>query len=306
MTQSVWDKSGAPPDAALRGNVICVGAVALFATGFPAAEELLKTWGPISLITARLVLSCALLLVMWIVADGWRRVVAAPLLRGLVIGATGFGAGAVLMLVAQDLTDPVTAVLAAATMPVTAVALEVLLDGRKLTRSFVIGTGLVLLGGYLATGVDLRQAAYGGGIVLGLLATALFAWGSRKTVKGLPEMSALGQCTITLCGAMLFAIVTLAVFALFGWSGTGAAPLGIWGWSMLLIYAWGAMALSQAFWIAGVSRLGIGIASFHLNAAPFYVMLILLALGEAWDWNRALGAAILAAGVILAQRRQVA
>ncbi len=304
MTQSVLDKPGEMPGTTLRGNVICVGAVALFATGFPAAEELLKTWGPISLIAARLVLSCALLLVMWAAVDGWRRVIGAPWLRGLLIGATGFGAGAILMLVAQDLTDPVTAVLAAATMPVTAVALEVLLDGRRLTRNFVIGTGLVLLGGYLATGVDLRQAAYGGGILLGLLATALFAWGSRKTVKGLPEMSALGQCTVTLCGAMVFSIATLVLFAGLGWGGSHAAPLGLFGWSMLLIYAWGAMALSQAFWIAGVSRLGIGIASFHLNAAPFYVMLILLALGEAWEWNRALGAAILATGVILAQRRR--
>lgn len=298
------EKPGETPANTLRGNAICVCAVALFATGFPAAEELLKTWGPISLIAARLVLSCALLMLMWIVADGWQRVIVAPWIRGLIIGATGFGAGAILMLVAQDLTDPVTAVLAAATMPVTAVALEVLFDGRRLTRNFVIGTGLVLVGGYLATGVDLRQAAYGGGILLGLVATALFAWGSRKTVKGLPEMSALGQCTVTLCGAMLFAIITLAVFEGFGWAGSHAAPLGLWGWSMLLIYALGAMALSQAFWILGVSRLGIGIASFHLNAAPFYVMLILLTLGEAWEWNRAVGAAILAAGVILAQRRR--
>ncbi|WP_306114275.1 MULTISPECIES: DMT family transporter [unclassified Roseovarius] len=306
MTQSVWDKPGNAPGKALRGNAICVAAVALFATGFPAAEELLKTWGPISLITARLVLACALLLLMWIIADGWRRVVAAPLLRGLIIGATGFGAGAILMLVAQDLTDPVTAVLTAATMPVTAVALEVLFDGRRLTRNFVIGTCLVLLGGYLATGVDLRQVTYGGGILLGLLATAQFAWGSRKAIKGLPEMSALGQCTITLCGAMLFAIATLAVFEMFGWSGTDIAPLGPWGWSMLLLYSLVAMAISQAFWILGVSHLGIGIASFHLNAAPFYVMLILLALGEVWDWNRALGAAILAVGVVLAQQRRAA
>ena len=303
MVQSAIEKPADIPENTLQSNSICVLAVALFATGFPAAEELLKTWGPISLITVRLVLSCGLLVLMWILFDGWRRVVQAPMMRGLSIGAFGFGTGAIMMLVAQDLTDPVTAVLAAATMPATAVALEVLFDGRRLTRNFVFGACLVLIGGYLATGIDMRQATYGLGIALGLLATALFAWGSRKTVKGLPEMSPLGQCTITLCGAMLFSMATLAAFQIFGWSGSHAAPLGLWGWSMLLIYALGAMALSQAFWILGVSRLGIGIASFHLNAAPFYVMLMLFALGDDWDWNRALGAAILGAGVILAQRQ---
>ena len=73
---------------------------------------------------------------------------------------------------------------------------------------------------------------------------------------------------------------------------------------MLLTYAWGALAISQVFWIFGVARLGVGIASFHLNAAPFYVMLMLLVMGGVWDWYKALGAAVLGCGVILAQRRK--
>ena len=278
-------------------------AVALFATGFPAAEELLKSWGPISLITARIVLTCALLTPLWLLIDGWRSVKSAPWLRGLTIGALGFGSGTVLLLVVQAFTDPVTAVLVAATMPVSAVALEVLFDGRRLTRAFILGTVLVLVGGLMATGADLRQGTYGSGVLFGLLASVLFAWGSRATVKNLTDMKTFGQCTLTLIGAMLFCLATLSVFLAFGWSGTHSAPLGLWEWSLLLTYSWGAMALSQVFWIFGVSRLGIGIASFHLNAAPFYVMLILLAMGGIWDWYKASGAAALGIGVILAQRR---
>ncbi len=305
LTQIITETPGEISGTQLRGNVTCMMAVALFATGFPAAEELLKTWGPISLITARVVLACALLAPVWLFADGWFRVAQAPWLRGLTIGALGFGTGTVLLLVVQDFTDPVTAVLIAATMPVSAVALEVLFDGRRLTKNFLLGAVLVLFGGFLATGVDLRQGSYGGSVLFGLLASVLFAWGSRKTVKGLPEVSTLGQCTLTLIGAMLFCIFTLIVFLLFGWSGIKTAPLGPWGWSMLLTYAWGALALSQVFWIFGVTRLGVGIASFHLNAAPFYVMLILLVMGGIWDWHRALGAAVLGIGVILAQRRKL-
>ena len=45
----------------------------------------------------------------------------------------------------------------------------------------------------------------------------------------------------------------------------------------------------------------MGVVSFHLNAAPFYVMLIMLVFGYVWSWLQAIGACILAVGVITAQ-----
>ena len=47
----------------------------------------------------------------------------------------------------------------------------------------------------------------------------------------------------------------------------------------LAVFALGSLALSQILWIISVGRLGIGLASLHINAVPFYVMLILFALG---------------------------
>ena len=44
-------------------------------------------------------------------------------------------------------------------------------------------------------------------------------------------------------------------------------------------------------------------ASFHLNAAPFYVMLILFLIGGSWIWNQTIGAIIVIIGVILAQKK---
>ena len=39
-----------------------------------------------------------------------------------------------------------------------------------------------------------------------------------------------------------------------------------------------------------------------MNAVPFYVMVIVvLFLGESWSWWQAVGAAVVAAGVIIAQ-----
>jgi drug/metabolite transporter (DMT)-like permease len=291
--------------SATQSNTICMLSIALFAIGFPAADMLLETWGVISLVTARVVLACSLMMPLWILIDGRAQIMNAPWLRALGIGALGFGSGTILLLVVQDMTDPISAALIAATMPVSAIILEILFDGRRLTKNFMAGTVLVLTGGFLATGAVLQEGPFGSATLLGGLASVMFAWGSRQAVKGLPELTSFGQATATLIGAMAFCILTFTAFKFMAWEGTETAALGSWGWSMLLIYAWGALAISQAFWILGVSRLGIGIASFHLNAAPFYVMLILLFAGGSWDWTRALGAAVLGLGVVLAQKHQV-
>jgi len=303
VSQITADVSSGARDARIAGNGVTVIAIGLFAAGFPAAQHLLGYWGAISLIAARVVLACVLLVPIWAILDGWSGLARAPWRRGLGIGAVGFGAGTVLLLVVQDYTDPITAALVAATMPLSAVALEVALDGRRLTGRFLLGTALVLVGGIWATGANLAEADYGIGLVMGLLASVFFGWGSRATVKHLPEMSNLGKCALTLIGAMVFCLVVLALFYLMRWPGTQVSVFGAFEWSMLLLYAWGGLALSQIFWLVGVAKLGIGVASFHVNAAPFYVMIVLLLIGGTWDWSKAAGAVVLCAGVLFAQAR---
>ena len=70
---------------------------------------------------------------------------------------------------------------------------------------------------------------------------------------------------------------------------------------LLIIYACLALGISQIFWIKAVEEIGIGIASFHLNATPFYVMIIVFLFGSDWNWMQVLGAAILTVGTLLAQ-----
>ncbi|MEM7441482.1 MAG: DMT family transporter, partial [Pseudomonadota bacterium] len=189
-----------------HGHALCLLSMLLFAAGFPAAEVLLATWGPIALITVRIIACCALMVTIWWAFEGFSAMRKAPWLRGGVIGALGFGTGTILILVAQDMTDAVTAALVAASMPVSAVALEVALDGRRLNKYFVGGLALVLTGGFIATGADLGDARFGLGAALGLLATVLFTWGSRAAVKNLPTSTGLAQATVTMIGAMLFCV----------------------------------------------------------------------------------------------------
>ena len=42
-------------------------------------------------------------------------------------------------------------------------------------------------------------------------------------------------------------------------------------------------------------------SALHINLTPFYVMVFMLALGGGWSWLQALGAALVALGVVIAQ-----
>ena len=71
---------------------------------------------------------------------------------------------------------------------------------------------------------------------------------------------------------------------------------------MLLIFSLPAIAISQLLWIWAAGGLGILLASLHMNAVPFYVMVIVVIfLGDPWGWDQAIGAALVATGVLLAQ-----
>jgi drug/metabolite transporter (DMT)-like permease len=105
----------------------------------------------------------------------------------------------------------------------------------------------------------------------------------------------------------------MSVLALaYAWAGGAAVDwtrVGLPEVGALVAASIGSIALSQTLWIVSVGLLGIGIASLHMNAVPFYVMLITFAMGGSWNWAQAAGAAIVVLGVAVAQgfltRRQV-
>ena len=283
-----------------NSNFICVFAILLFAMGFPAAEYLLDDWDVVSVITARNVSSFILIFFIWLAIEGIQKVRSALWFKGFLIGATGFGIGSFLILILQSLTSPVIAVLACATMPVFAVTLEILFDGRKMTLWFFFGVILVLMGGYIASGATFDNNGIGFAALIGLIGVALFGWASRATVKNLPGMSTLGQTSATSFGmAGISAVLYLFCYILGLTETTSVITINHLG--LVLIYGWLGLGISQILWIKGISQLGIGIASFHLNAAPFYVMFVLFLLGDSWIWYQAIGAFIVITGVIIAQ-----
>lgn len=287
---------------AFKSNLTCFGAMFMWAFAFPIAEIMLATWDTVALVLVRQLLAVMALLAAWIWFDGWRQVRAAHWRRGIGVGGIGFGIGAILLLVGQALSDPVTPAIAAAMMPIVGAVLEVLLDQRRLRPRLLGGILLALAGGLLATGVRLEEGRFGLGSLLCLLAVILFAWATRSTTRNFESMSVLGQTTVTLAGSLFMVCVVYAVMLLARWPGTGIGLLDPAHVAMLVFTAVASMALAQFLWIRGATGLGILLASFHMNAVPFYVMLIMVVfLGASWNWWQAAGALLVGLGVLLAQ-----
>ncbi len=292
-----------PRAQVLGGNALGVASMVLWSAGFPAAEILLATWPPLTLIAARFVLALGLLIGLWLLLEG-----PAPLMRarwgaGLRVGSLCFGVGAWLLLIAQDLTDPVTVAIIASTCPLAATIIEVATGQRRLRANFILGLVFSLVGGVIASGAGGLSADLGLGALAAVTSCFLFSWGSFATVRDFPDLSALGRSTVTLAGGGAMTLALLTGAAILGQDVAPATAIDASQIGLLAIYAIAGMALSQVLFIATVGRLGIAVASFHINIAPFYVMLILLGLGSDWSWPQAIGATIVGVGVILSQRR---
>ena len=161
---------------------------------------------------------------------------------------------------------------------------------------------LAILGGLVAAGARVGAGNTALGASITLVSATFYMWGSRAVVKELPQLSNTARAGVTFGGGAAL-VVTVIFLALYGFGQTEflvgpVTPVQI---GALLFYAIVTMAISQVLWFAAVQHLGIAIASFHLNATPFYVMIIMYAVGGEWLWAQVLGAALVAAGAVIAQ-----
>ncbi len=292
--------STAPDSSALGANLICMLSMLIWAAGLPAADLVIPLLLPEQLNALRMSLAALFLLPIWLLAEGWQAFTRVNWLKGVAVGSL-IGIGAWFLIMGQARGGPVTVAVISATMPVIAIALEVLLDGRKLTLALIVGLILSLIGGVLA--LDFRS----GGMTLGLGAlfcfgsVLTFTLGSRLTVTAFAGTSPLGRTAVTLSGA---AIAAIAAALLQYAAGIPAPSFAAWGLpeiGAMLLFSVGALGIAQVMFIIAVGRLGIGLTALHMNAAPFYVMLILFAFGGVWVWPQVAAAALVGLGVLIAQ-----
>ena len=282
-------------------NLMCMMSMLVWAVGLPAADLLIGPVPPLQLTAARMAMATVCLLPVWWWLEGGAVLRAARWWRGVWIGGISIGLGAFMLVVGQGLTDSVTVAVISAAMPVIGIGIEVVMDGRKITPNLVVGTVLSLAGGLMALGGVTGGAGLGLGALLCFGAVLLFTVGSRLTVTAFPQLTALGRTTVTLTGATLATAVAAAVSLLLGAPGPNWAVLGLKEFGALVLFSIGGLAISQMLWIASIGSIGIALASLHINATPFYVMISLFVMGGEWRWSQALAAAIVGLGVLVAQ-----
>ena len=290
-----------PPARLWTAHLICVLAMVTWSSGLPANTFLMPTLHPMALATVRMILAAGVLLPFWLWLDGLQALRKANWKMGIAVGSF-VGLGSLLVIAGQSMTDAVTVAVISAALPVIGVVVEIALDGRKITLPLILGFGLALCGGVVALGTSIKGVSFGIGALLCVLSTFFYTLGSRWTITALPGLSSLGQTTITLVGgAIAMTIVFLATVPFGIAQGPNMAAMGGREWAALLIFVMGSLTLSQLFWVIGVRRLGIAMAALHINATPFYVMIMAVMLGGAWNWWQAAGAALVGFGVIVAQ-----
>ena len=288
----------------LTANLICMGSMLIWAAGLPAADHLIPLLIPEQLNALRMLLAGGFLVVIWALFEGFAPLRATNWLKGIAVGSL-IGLGAWFLIKGQAIGGAVTAAVISSTLPVVGIALEVALDGRKVTLALILGLILSLAGGVMA--LDLGAGGAGGGLslawgaVLCFCSVVSFTIGSRLTVTAFPKETPLGRTAVTLTGAAIAALIVAG-----GQVGLGGEmpSFSAWGWKeigAILLFSVGALGISQVMWIMSVERLGIGLSALHINAAPFYVMLILFALGGLWNWPQAFAAALVGLGVLIAQ-----
>ena len=282
-------------------NLMCMMSMLVWAVGLPAADLLIGPVPPLQLTAARMAMATLCLLPVWWLLEGGAVLRGANWGRGVWIGGVSIGLGAFMLVVGQGLTDSVTVAVISAAMPVIGIGIEVVMDGKKITPNLVLGTLLSLVGGLMALGGMRGGATLGLGALLCFGAVLLFTVGSRLTVTAFPQLTALGRTTITLAGAALATGVAAAISLSLGADGPQWAILGLKEFGALVLFSIGGLAISQMLWVASIGSIGIALASLHINATPFYLMITLFALGGEWRWSQAVAAAIVGLGVLIAQ-----
>ena len=285
----------------LAANLICLASMAIWASGLPAATLILPHMPPVALTAGRATLAALVLVPVWWLLEGRRTVLRADWVTGAWVGFVTLGLASVFILIALQFNDPVTVAIVSAVMPVIGILLECLADKRPFTRALAVGLVLSVAGGLVAVRGAEGEVDFGIGVLAALASVLCYTWGSRETVRALPELTSLGRSAITVAGCAMVALAAALADGLIrgawpDWAAIG--PLEITG---LAVFGIGSMALSQLLWIISVGRIGIGAASMHMNAAPFYTMLIVFLLGGAWNWWQTLGAAIVVLGALIAQ-----
>ena len=284
-----------------QGNVMAVLSMLLWSTSFPISEVLLLRWDALSLAVVRLGGGALMLTLMgWGIRNrySWTNW---PVRSALMIGAVGIGIGTFALNLGLKYSNPVNVSVIVTTIPLFSVMLGVIKHEETLSPRIMIAIGLAICGGVLVSWSSTQtQAGFQGGELLVLGAVILWTWYSRVSVTRLLVIPAYPRTVLTLLGGALCLIPVALVLEGGGWFDLNTP----WAVSDLPLIgglcAFG-VGLSMVCWMISAEKIGVTIAALHINALPFYVLLLGLMFGGTLLVSQVTGAVLVAAGAVLAQ-----
>ncbi|CUS55348.1 Permease of the drug/metabolite transporter (DMT) superfamily [hydrothermal vent metagenome] len=284
-----------------QGNVMAVLAMLLWSTSFPISEELLMRWDALSLAAVRLGGGALMLTLMgWGIRKryAWTNW---PVRSALVVGAVGIGIGTLALNLGIKYSNPINVSVIATTIPLFSVMLGVIKHEETLSLKIMVSIGLAICGGVLVSWSSTQtQAGFQGGELLMLGAVILWTWYSRVAVTRLLVIPAYPRTVLTMLGGALCLIPVALVLEGSGWVDL-SAPWS--GFDFVLIgglCVFG-VGLSMVCWMISAEKIGVTIAALHINALPFYVLLLGLMFGGTLLMSQVIGAVLVATGAVLAQ-----
>ena len=284
-----------------QGNVMAVLSMLLWSTSFPISEVLLLRWDALSLAVVRLGGGALMLTLMgWGIRNrySWTNW---PVRSALMIGAVGIGIGTFALNLGLKYSNPVNVSVIVTTIPLFSVMLGVIKHEETLSPRIMIAIGLAICGGVLVSWSSTQtQAGFQGGELLVLGAVILWTWYSRVSVTRLLVIPAYPRTVLTLLGGALCLIPVALVLEGGGWFDLNAP------WSVSDLPLIGGLCafgvgLSMVCWMISAEKIGVTIAALHINALPFYVLLLGLMFGGTLLVSQVTGAVLVAAGAVLAQ-----
>lgn len=287
-----------------RGNLAAFVSTLLWASAFPVTQQLLATWDPLPLAAARLGLGSATMLVMAVLFRQLPTGKIVPWRTIVLLGGFGTAASVLCLIAGQALSDPVTAAAIATMQPVAAALLGFFGGRERLTPWQILGILLAVAGALLISPtVQGGGAGFRGGEPLLIANVLLWTWYSRAARERLAGLGdfAVGGLTMAV-GSTALAVAAIAV----SFFTPQALDLSLATMPWLLWMGMVAIGVSVPLWLMATRLLGVTIASLHINLAPFYVMLIGLALGGSIHAMQSAGAALVATGAVIAQRARQA
>lgn len=285
------------PDV-LRGNLAAFVSTILWASAFPVTQHLLLSWDPLPLAAARLGLASAAMLVMAFLSRQLPIVGTLPWRDIVLLGGLGVAVSVLCLITGQALSDPVTASAIATMQPVAAVLIGYASGRERLGTVQIMGILLAVSGALIISPAS-QGAGFRGGEPLLVANVCLWTWyshGARERLGRLGAFAAGGLTMAVASAALILGTIIVGPFH------PQAVDLGLASLPWLFWMGVVGIGLSVPLWLASVRILGLAIASLHINLAPFYVILIGLALGGSISGQQILGACLVATGAVIAQR----